>query len=157
MHIEHAQVSLMQSRSAEERLQVVATYLQSSGHCPVHQQDSIMRHLVLESELSSLSEAGGHQLWPPLQVGQGHMLQGQTVGLLEMLHCGKCVAAAPLHSRLFAEVKVIHGAVAECVHMVQASALRDSTPWSMAEYGKGQKTAVHPYIKLTERHATACA
>lgn len=104
------------------------TYLQSSGHRPVHQQDSIMRHLILESELSSLSEAGGHQLWPPLQVGQGHMLQGQTVRLLKMLHSSKCIAAPPLHSRLFAEVEVVHGAVAKGIHMVQASALRDNTP-----------------------------
>jgi len=117
----------MQSGSTKERLQLVDTYLQSSGHCPVHQQDSIMRHLVLESKLSSLSEAGGHQLWPPLQVGQGHMLQGQTVRLLKMLHCGECIAAAPLHGRLFAEVEVVHGAVAERIHMVQASALRDNT------------------------------
>ncbi len=118
----------MQSGSTKDRVEVVDTYLQSSGHCPVHQQDSIVRYLVLESELSSLSETGGNQLWPPLQVGQGHMLQGKTVRLLKMLHCGECIAAPPLHGRLFAEVKVVHGAVAERVHMVQAGALGDSTP-----------------------------
>ncbi len=124
---DHAQALLMQSGSTEEQIQVVDMYLQSSGHCPVHQQDSIVRHLVLESELSGLSETGGHQLWPPLQVGQGHMLQGQTVRLLKMLHCGECIAAPPLHGRLFAEVKVVHGAVAERIHMVQAGTLRQQT------------------------------
>ncbi len=77
-----------------------------------------MRHLILESELSSLSETGGHQLWPPLQVGQGHMLQGQTVRLLKMLHSGKCITAPPLDCCLFAEVEVVHGAVAKRIHMV---------------------------------------
>lgn len=85
-----------------------------------------MRHLILQAQLGSLGEAGGHQLGPPLQVGQGHMLQGQAVGLLKVLHCSKCITAAPLHCCFLAEVEVVHAAVGGGVCMVQAGALHQS-------------------------------
>lgn len=114
-------------------------YLQTGRHGPVHQQHSVMRHLILEPELGSLSEAGGHQLGPPLQEGQGHMLQGQTVRLLKVLHGSKCIAASPLDCRLFAEIEVIHGAVAETICMVQTRPLQSQAQLTKSDLAAGKR------------------